>query len=302
MEHLLILLATCIAASSGHIDTYKSFEDATRNCADYYQLDETCIQRFLASPELGKSIDARLTRCVLNDLVAWDDTTGIKESVLRQFFQPAGCCDRDYRHHTAQCVQQQLVNTAEDVNGRAYEAFRCYLRHYGTLIRLEKKFIPLAKESLIQLKIDDYLIANTPQCALVEFSRGDFGREDEAAKLLFTGAIRGGFLDETDKRKISLDKLYTQFGNPELIDPKTIRCVDNVAREYGPSGNIVQSLFQQLQRCCIQFTTIYEALQEAAGKLVANANTTITASSVSNRINSCGCKPEPRYYYPSQIY
>uniref|UniRef100_A0A8D8LG51 (northern house mosquito) hypothetical protein n=1 Tax=Culex pipiens TaxID=7175 RepID=A0A8D8LG51_CULPI len=290
-----LLCPVVLGAESEQIATFKSFEEAAYDCAPYYLLDDSTVRRFLANPEHPSGCgDSRLARCVLIDLVAWDDEAGIKENVIWQFFEPYRC--NDYAERTRECIAGLRI---QDVNERAQESLRCYLHHYGKLIPSKKYFVPLPDSGLLQLKRDDYLLAGTPWHVLEEVAEGNFSREYELAKALFIGAVRGGFLDFSTK-EFYMDRVYTQFTFPSLLSEEAARCQAKVTREFHTNDPIAL-VFEKIKRCLEVYQPLLDLLKESAAQLVAKKPKGCGGKSSGCGCHSC-CAERNDAYYPRPHY
>lgn len=82
-----------------HFTTVKSFSGALHECAEYLEVSNCTLRRYVEDSYPECDIVKKLIHCTLLNLVAWTET-GLKHQVMVSFFDPAPG-DSCYENRTA---------------------------------------------------------------------------------------------------------------------------------------------------------------------------------------------------------
>ncbi|XP_039445517.1 general odorant-binding protein 69-like [Culex pipiens pallens] len=269
-----------------HYIFYKSFPSTLRECAQYNEIPDCTLQRYIADSYPCDEPVKRLIHCTLSGLGAWDDKDGLREHVIRNSFKPTPE-DTCYLNRTRECIKNALAPLADDdFHGRAYEIFQCYYRQYGNLID-DDQSVPKDSLELAQLTQLSLIIQNLPRCVLIQYSKGDILDEPHFPELLLLWLIRGGFYD-AKQGGIQLANLSSQFGHPELDTPQTEQCIRAAERTVCDEKEAVKA-FTIFKLCLKDITPILRLVKDAAKALVGEEK-------------SCGCCKECSYPAVSPVY
>ncbi|XP_001663902.2 uncharacterized protein LOC5578512 [Aedes aegypti] len=160
---------------------------------------------------------------------AWDDETGIKDYVIRNYFKPADT-DPSYKSRTQCCLRDKVANLDRcALFERAYHSFMCYYQNYGNIVP-EAQFIPWYQVDREKHLREVFLIEGITRVQLEEFQRSDALKAKEYPILYYIDFVRTAFYDPSTGH--NLERLYTQFGNPGLLADETRRCLDAVSLQY----------------------------------------------------------------------
>ncbi|XP_058840093.1 general odorant-binding protein 45-like [Topomyia yanbarensis] len=269
---------SAVLAELPHYTVYKSFETALYECAEYFQVPNCTVQKYIRESFPDDREVQVLIRCTLINLGGWDDSIGGRDYVLRNFFAPSAD-DKCYERRTRECIYTTLDSlTYYCPYRRAYETFRCYYRYYGELIT-SGQYIPKELNELQQLALTGLIISNLPQDVLIQYCRGDIMYESNFPQLLYLLLIRGGYY--SCRSGFRLDNLYTQVGDPILLDPQTQQCIDGVAREKCNADEVTR-VHQSFVRCLSNIFPLVQYVQEAAKTLVGDGDGCICSNALYN--------------------
>ncbi|XP_053691977.1 general odorant-binding protein 45-like [Sabethes cyaneus] len=265
MKGLAIILVLAVYSSKAladlpHYTTYKSFQTAFYECAEYYRVPNCTVRRYIEQSYPPEEEVKKLIRCTLINLGSWDDETGVHEQVLKNYFVPRPD-DTCYEKRTRECLASIVYDNDYT---RAYESFKCYLRYYGELIS-DDEFVPYEQLELQQLALTSLTIAHLPLEVLIQYCKGEFEGEKNFPDLLYIFLVRGGFY--SSQSGWNLANLYTQLGYDILLDPATQQCLDDVAKEKCNADELTR-LFEQWQRCIGPYVPLQQYIQIAAKQLL----------------------------------
>ncbi|XP_062552449.1 general odorant-binding protein 69-like [Armigeres subalbatus] len=259
-----IVLFGLVAVACGelhHYITYKSFDEAFLECGQYYEVKDCELKQYVAESYPNKPEVRRLVRCALLNLNSWNDDTGVVKHQVTNFFKPSQS-DDCYLNRTLVCLNSVRERCApKDVNTAAYESFVCYYRNYGNLVS-EEQF--LRHDALEHTQVLDTVsgFLELSQETLVEFCKGNILKNDKFPAVLYQSSVRYGFYNVTGNG-VQLERLYNQYGNPQLLAPETHQCVDKVAHEYC-SADDVTIMYQTHVQCLDSLVPTVKLLQEFA--------------------------------------
>ncbi|XP_053692068.1 uncharacterized protein LOC128740545 [Sabethes cyaneus] len=264
----------------------KSLADAQQQCASYLRLTNETVARFVKTGYPDEPSVRKLVNCILINLNAWDDDIGIKEYVIRNYLHPysTDCC---YANRTQACLQKALCQIPRTDNiARAYSSFLCYYQHFGDLVN-EKQFVPYRKQA-IHHHVEAFLIENIPRQTLESFSKGNILCANQFPDLLYTLFLQGGFYDA--ENGFYLDRLYTQFGNEDLICNNTRLCEANVRQKFCDEPTRLSETFKQ---CLINSMPTLKYIQDVAKQLLEQPATTCNICGSPAPCDRCHTTPPP---------
>ncbi|XP_053692069.1 uncharacterized protein LOC128740546 [Sabethes cyaneus] len=293
MQALLsvILLALAVPALSQNLNwispNLKSLADAQQQCASYLRLTNETVARFVKNGYPDEPSVRKLVNCILINLNAWDNDSGIKEYVIRNYLHPysTDCC---YANRTQTCLQKALCQIPRTDNiARAYSSFLCYYQHYGNLVD-EKQFVPYREQTIYQHFIEAFLIENISRQTLENFSKGNILCATELPDLLYTLFVRVGLYDL--ESGFNLDRLYTQFGNEDLICNNTRLCQVNVRQKYYEEPTRLSETFKQ---CLMNSIPTLQYMQQYAKQILDQPTSTCNICGSPAPCDRCHTTPPP---------
>ncbi|XP_021695347.1 uncharacterized protein LOC110675228 [Aedes aegypti] len=241
-----------------HYIIFKSFDNALKECAQYYEVSDCDLNQYVAESYPDKPEVRRLVRCALINLQSWYDSTGLIESEIINFFQPS-CSDDCYKNRTQACLNSVAATVCPaDVNNWAYQSFMCYFRYYGNLLSTDQ-FLRYAPLEISQTFATAVEVLELSQDTLVEFCKGNILNNDQFPAVLYQTSVRFGFF--TVANGVQLMRLYNQFGNPQLLAPETQQCVSKVAADYCGSDDVTV-VYQTYVQCLANLAPIVDLIRE----------------------------------------
>ncbi|EAT48658.1 AAEL000377-PA [Aedes aegypti] len=235
INQLLITLTTVNILTTSAVEDWrspqlKSFSSAQQDCAVYLLLSNETVQQYVKSGYPDEFSSRKLINCILVQIHAFDELTGIKDHVLTNFFDQPGSCS-EYVGRTQECLRTSVPKHCEGQPfEHAYRSFQCYYRNYGSLLMDTVRFIPYEQVDRIKHLTESFSIVNTSCKALRELSVGQGFIVENIADPMYTLAVRSGFYDR--EHGLYLDRLYTQFGKPALLSDATRQCLVRVSQQY----------------------------------------------------------------------
>ncbi|KXJ76636.1 hypothetical protein RP20_CCG009318 [Aedes albopictus] len=247
-----------------HYTFYKSFPSALEECAEYYEVPTSSVDRIVQESYPSEPEVKQLIRCALINVRCWNDTTGVQEQVMNSFFNPTPQ-DSEYLVRTRECMQrsEEFSGGNSDLQTRAYDAFICYYRQYGTLNETNQ-YLPFTEEELYSLMLSVLSIAHVSQEALVQFSDGNVLNNEEFPAVLYIHYVRVGFYQDG----LVPEHLYVQFGNPELLTPRTEQCVSAAVNSLPCEADDQKLLYNIFRKCLVDLTSTLELVQKASRQLL----------------------------------
>ncbi|XP_035779735.1 uncharacterized protein LOC118459961 [Anopheles albimanus] len=228
---LVIALASGVSAfagSSEHYYTYKSFVEAEQECAVHLQVAEDNLQRYRHEGYPDEPEVRCLVLCVLENLRAYQNSTGLKEHVLANFFVPAAE-DCDNAKRTEKC----LFYLPQECNGdrctAAYKAFQCYYQNYGTLTHCPQFIVNYFDEDF-QQTCDLFNMLDVSQETRRKLAGACFPSGPESECFFRAYQIRSDLY--SDSKGPHLRNLYTQFHEEAFKEGNaaTLSCLENVKK------------------------------------------------------------------------
>lgn len=246
-----------------HYFSYKEFDSYFHECGEYFEVPNCTLDEYTANAFPDEPEVRRLIHCTMVIFKGWQDGSGVVESVMSDFFNPAPE-DTCYADRTRDCIQN-FQAPCDSNSTLAYKAFQCYFRQYGNLNQ-SRQFMPYTlreEQVLIETAI---AIVNVPKDELVNYSNGILLDQPHFADVIYVVFVRGGFYDVV--QGLSLDNLYTQCGKPELLTAETQQCVD--AATFAWDGKSRKDLvYAYFVNCLQNVITFAQGIQEVATYLVA---------------------------------
>ncbi|XP_055635264.1 general odorant-binding protein 45-like [Toxorhynchites rutilus septentrionalis] len=250
-----------------HSVVYKSFSTALSECAEYFQVPNCTLDRYIQDSYPNNDDVKRLIRCVLINLNGWSDEAGVRENVLGNFFQPL-TDDKCYSNRTKECIKRAYEDLEQDDHySRAYESFYCYYTQHGNLVQSDQ-FIPSEPYELKQLVLTGLLMANLPKQVLVKYSKGDILNDSYFPSILLLFCVRGGYYSIYSG--IQLKNIYTQLGYPELLSPEVQQCCGKVSQSLRNADHATH-LIKMMKKCLKYNLTMIAALFEKGAKALIGA-------------------------------
>ncbi|EAT48659.1 AAEL000319-PA [Aedes aegypti] len=226
------IMASSLAAEDWKSPELKSFSSAQQECAVYLLLSNQTVQRY------------------------------VKNGYPDEF-----SCRNDSVSRTQECLRTTVPKHCEGQPfERAYRSFQCYYRNYGNLLKDTVRFIPYEQVDRVQHLKESFSIANTSCAALKDFCEGHGFNVAELAEALYVLGVRTGFYDPQHGPYI--DRLYTQFGSPNLLSEATRQCVNRVSQQYSTEPVLITQLFLQ----CVEDDISTEALFTETAKEILASN------------------------------
>ncbi|XP_058063266.1 uncharacterized protein LOC131213272 [Anopheles bellator] len=237
MNHLtgLIVLAAALCAgvfgdepgSAGYY-SYKSFGDAEGECAQYLQVPDDRLQRYQREGYPDEPEVRCLVLCVLENLRAWTNTSGLNEQVLQAYFVPsAEDCDNAKR--TEKCLFYLPKECDGDRCLQAYRAFQCYYQNYGTLTYCPQFNIDYFDEE-VQEALDLFDMLDVSEETRRKLAGGCFPNCYESECFFRAFLLRADLYD--DDNGPNLFNLYMQFPEDAFKSDNsvTLACLENLKK------------------------------------------------------------------------
>lgn len=257
-----LVLPTLSLASYWESPYLKSFDEAQAECAQYQRLSDETVEQYASNGYPDDNCVRELVHCSVLNVNAWNETTGIKDHVIRQFFVPSPS-DSFYQDRTQECLRETVACLPNhDQIGRAYKSFLCYYRNYGNVAQ-EQQFVPFKNSTRKDLYKDAICIKSVPRSVVHQFANGDILNTEQFSEVYYAYVIRTGLYDP--EVGINFERTYAMFGNPQIISEKIRCCETAVRRQYHEEPKRLVESFKQ----CLQFyVTSLATIQEAAQELI----------------------------------
>ncbi|XP_058457596.1 general odorant-binding protein 45-like [Malaya genurostris] len=205
---IIAILATAVNGQLNESPFFRALDNCTRDLTiPAKRLEQYQLLVFPNDPETHC-----LIRCILVDLRAWQDHTGVTHSVLQQYFNPQDTPSNAYRR-VQNCLAQVSVNCpAGDACARAYWSFNCYKKHFGSYFFSREQIVPstAGQRRKNTLQCADKLAI--PRQQIVEFVHRNRIDPRFGCFIRCTGLASGLYDDLTG---LLLDRLYVTLGGQE---------------------------------------------------------------------------------------
>lgn len=255
-----LMLPTLTLAAFWESPFLKSLGEAQQECAEYQGISNETVEHYARNGYPDSSCVRELVHCIVFTVNAWNEISGIQDHVISQFFNPAPS-DSSYQDRTKDCLRETVdCLPKHDQAGRAYNSFLCYYRNYGNVVQ-ERKYVPYFDSIRERYYKDFFVVKSVPRNVLRQFAAGDILNTEQFAGVYYTYALGAGFYDLVDG--LNLERVYVQFGIPEILSESTRCCVTSVRRQYPEGPKRVEETFKQcLQQLLPSLQTIQKAAQE----------------------------------------
>nr|XP_019931895.2 general odorant-binding protein 45-like [Aedes albopictus] len=242
----------------------KTLATIEQECVGYLLLSNETLQKYIATSFPEDAVVQKLVHCFLVNMNAWDDETGVKDYVIRNYFKPADT-DTVYESRTQDCLRVKLANLDRcAVFDRAYRSFMCYYQNYGNIVQ-EAQFVPWYQVEREKHLREVFLIEGVTRAQLEEFQKSDALKAKEYPILYYIDVVRTAFYDPAAGH--NLGRLYTQFGNPGLLADDTRRCLDTVSQQYREEP---ARAYQGFDQCLRSYMTTEKLFQTVVAQVLAS--------------------------------
>ncbi|XP_053677662.1 general odorant-binding protein 45-like [Anopheles nili] len=249
MYNSLILTAEAGTVSNCTGTTPTTFDGALQECASQLgiapeRLEKECYNLLLHPADRDSMC---LVRCIGVLLRFWNDTTGLRESVIQQYYQPAPE-DTCYRNRTQRCLEA-LEPTVTDVCERAHRSFLCYHQQFGNLVRADR-YVPKTPLEMRQVQQDCLDILGLSPKRLVLYREGHFPDDAETQCFVRCVGLRTGLY--SDKQGPNVDRLFVQCES----------CADEQVFRDRANECIASQRRHKLSKCTAAYRTLYECFRD----------------------------------------
>ncbi|XP_053685882.1 general odorant-binding protein 45-like [Sabethes cyaneus] len=207
----------------------KSFRQALDECAEYLVIPLEAVERLVSVSYVTNEKELKcLIRCAGISLGWWNDTTGLQNAVLQNYFLPAPG-DTCYVGRTKECIETKLALCQDDCS-KAYESFMCYYHQYGNL-KCTNEYVPLTSLEAVQAAVTCINALQIPDDLLDQYSRGIFPECQETKCLYRCQYLAEGLFDA--RLGFSLSRLQArEHDNPEVefLGENTRACTELALR------------------------------------------------------------------------
>ncbi|XP_055589166.1 uncharacterized protein LOC129741455 [Uranotaenia lowii] len=290
MNHFVLGLLTLFVAQQvscyeHHWESpyFRRFEDSREECSEYLALSVVDRERILRNQYPDEPKVHQLIHCVLTDLQAVLDPSGLNRAQMAAFFQPLST-DTCFESRTEKCLETSLANVGEkDFLARAYKIFICYYRNYGTLVQ-EHRFVNYCNDSSSLYVKESLVFQNVALDVLQQFCQGNILNVREFQEVIYTFLLRTGFYDLNEG--LAFDRLHIQYHRKELLEAEIQQCQTDVKRQFCQEPVRAYQIFKQ---CLNEYVNVLEIVQKVSKALVEAAGA------------SCGCSV-PETTTPAPCY
>uniref|UniRef100_A0A182NEN1 Uncharacterized protein n=1 Tax=Anopheles dirus TaxID=7168 RepID=A0A182NEN1_9DIPT len=272
-----LLSLLCVQASLASNCTIASFDEALRECVTQLGISPERIEKEYSVLLYPADRDSMcLVRCIGVLLRFWNDTTGLREATIRQYYQPAPE-DHSYLNRTRTCLEA-LEPTVTDVCERAHRSFLCYHQQYGYLQK-QDRYIPKTALEMRQIQQDCLDVFGLPEKRLEQYQEGHFPDDPETQCFVRCVGLRTGLY--TDQHGPNVDRLYIQCES----------CADERIFRERATECIAAQRHHKLSKCTAAYRTLYQCFRDDQLDLYARITTTAVPSSTSTKTTAPTTKP-----------
>lgn len=258
-----VALPALVIAEHWQSPFLKTFLAAQQECTTYLRLTNETLDRYVKSGYPDEESTRKLVHCILVNVNAWDDAEGIKDYVIKNFFNPCPA-DSQNEQRAQQCLRETVSPlTRRDQLKRAHRSFLCYYRNYGNIVP-QAQFVPYSKVTRKEHIKESIAIENIPRSSLEQYAKGNILDVPDFAEVIFTYTVRTGYYEPDNGMNIG--RLFTQFGIPELLCEKTKCCEANVRKQFCDEPARILQTFKQ---CYASILPTSGEVQEVAQELIA---------------------------------
>ncbi|KFB38961.1 AGAP009402-PA-like protein [Anopheles sinensis] len=261
----------CVIYLIGAIGVTLGRAEATSNCTTSFDaaLNECATQLGISPDRLENEYKLLLypadrdsmclVRCVGILLRFWNDTTGLRESAIRQYYKPAPE-DICYRNRT-QCCLDALEPTVTDVCERAHRSFLCYHQQYGYLTK-QDRYVPKTSLEMRQVQQDCLDILGLAPTRLQQYREGIFPDDPETHCFIRCVGLRTELYSDRDGPNV--DRLYIQCES----------CADEKVFKDRANECIASQRRQKLSKCTAAYRSLYQCFRDDQLDMYAGITTT----------------------------
>uniref|UniRef100_A0A8W7K9H0 Odorant binding protein n=1 Tax=Anopheles albimanus TaxID=7167 RepID=A0A8W7K9H0_ANOAL len=241
----LVLPLTAQANDVKGVIVEKSFLQSMQDCAEYLQVPRHRLAQYMAY-EFPEDEDTKcLIYCVGVDLRWWNNTCGLHEPGIVNFFQPVQG-DRQYEKRINECLERNVRSLKLPNNCcQAYETFQCYFREFGNLVTCPQ-YVPLTKLQATQAALDCLNILRISADLLKCYSEGNVRDVPETRCLYQCIDLRTGLY--TPEHGIYLSRFYLrdlESNDLRYLSQETKTCRDRIRHSGCNSCSEVYDTHQQ---------------------------------------------------------
>ncbi|XP_049282762.1 general odorant-binding protein 45-like [Anopheles funestus] len=240
--------------------TVTTFDEALQECAIQLGIPSIRLEKeykLLLYPADRDSMC--LVRCMGVLLRFWNDTTGIREATIRQYYQPAPE-DHCYQNRTRICLDA-LEPSVTDVCERAHRSFLCYHQQYGYL-KKDDRYIPKTALEMKQIQQDCLDMFGLSPHRLDQYQDGHFPDDPETQCFVRCVGLKTGLY--TDQHGPNVERLYIQCDS----------CADETVFRERASECIAAQRRHKLSKCTAAYRTLYQCFRDDQLDLYASITTT----------------------------
>lgn len=209
----LILFSITFSGTSGLTSQNSPFFTALDVCSRelFIPADRVEQYRLLFFPD--DPVTHCTVRCILVQLRAWNDRTGVRHSVLQQFFSPLDPNPTDSYIRVHNCLNQVVSQCPPtDSCAQAYWSLNCYKKQFGNYFFSRDQFVPPTPFELQQSVVDCMDKLDIPRVEVLDFNWWN----QTAVRFPCAGRC---FLQASDlfddRAGLVWDRLYVAFGRQE---------------------------------------------------------------------------------------
>uniref|UniRef100_A0A2M4BP08 Putative odorant binding protein n=1 Tax=Anopheles marajoara TaxID=58244 RepID=A0A2M4BP08_9DIPT len=295
----LVLPLTAQANDVKGVIVEKSFLQSMQDCAEYLQVPRHRLAQYMAY-EFPEDEDTKcLIYCVGVDLRWWNNTCGLNEPGIVNFFQPVQG-DRQYEKRTNECLERNVRSVKLPNNCcQAYETFQCYFREFGNLVTCPQ-YVPLTKLQATQAALDCLNILRISDELLKCYSEGNVRDVPETRCLYQCIDLRTGLY--TPEHGIYLSRFYLrdlESNDLRYLSQETKTCRDRIRHSGCNSCSEVYDTHQQCLNGIGEDGYTSGLITEASKIALANLEANCTTEKVEEHQDEISASSEEGYSYAS---
>lgn len=294
----LLLLAWLASVTILGVEAYTTPPPTTANCTTVSTFDaalqECVVQLGIAPERLDQEYNLLLypadrdtmclVRCIGVLLRFWNDTTGLREATIRQYYEPAPE-DQDYQNRTRSCLAA-LEPSVTDVCERAHRSFLCYHQHYGYL-RKTDRYVPKTPLEMKQIQQDCVDVYGLDPARLNHYQDGQFPDDPETQCFVRCVGLRAGLY--TDRDGPNIDRMYIQCES----------CADETLFRAKAGECIAAQRRHKLSKCTAAYRTLYHCFRDDQLDMYASLTTTAAATAAAMTTTTTTKKSTPPNAIPA---
>uniref|UniRef100_A0A182P2R9 Uncharacterized protein n=1 Tax=Anopheles epiroticus TaxID=199890 RepID=A0A182P2R9_9DIPT len=262
---------------SNNCTTVTTFDEALQECATQLGIaPERLDQEYNLLLYPADRDSMCLVRCIGVLLRFWNDTTGLREATIRQYYEPAPE-DQCYRNRTRQCLDA-LEPSVTDVCERAHRSFLCYHQQYGYLKRVDR-YVPKTALEMKQIQQDCLDVFGLEASRLAQYQDGQFPDDPETQCFVRCVGLKTGLY--TDRHGPNVERLYIQCES----------CADEAVFRARANECIAAQQRHKLSKCTAAYRTLYQCFRDDQLDLYARTTTATVTTSIGTRSTTTKTPP-----------